>query len=96
MTAITNIGCQALLFTNNYTNIVLTTQNICALGSLNTDSSICVGDRGGPLYRSQTRVVLGIVSSATCGPGIPAVYTQTGSFEPWIRAQTGVPGVSLV
>jgi len=62
---------------------------ICA-GDRGRDS--CNGDSGGPLifpdlFNGQQRFVqFGIVSfgSASCGDGNPGVYTNVGSYVPWI------------
>ncbi|XP_034476256.1 serine protease grass-like [Drosophila innubila] len=72
----------------SFTRKIVPTQ-ICA-GDRGRDS--CNGDSGGPLIfpdlfnGQQCFVQFGIVSfgSASCGDGNPGVYTNVGSYVPWI------------
>lgn len=84
VTAKDRATCQA-----SFTREIVTTQ-ICA-GDRGRDS--CNGDSGGPLkYVAQFNnlpqrfVQFGIVSfgSSTCGDSNPGVYTNVGSYTPWI------------
>ncbi|KAM8712357.1 hypothetical protein ACLKA7_012814 [Drosophila subpalustris] len=83
VTARNRSSCQA-----SFTRKIVPTQ-ICA-GDRGKDS--CNGDSGGPLlyvdvFKGQQRFVqFGIVSfgSRTCGDGNPGVYTNVGSYTPWI------------
>ncbi|KAL7736890.1 hypothetical protein ACLKA6_008770 [Drosophila palustris] len=95
VTARKRSSCQA-----SFTREIVPTQ-ICA-GDRGRDS--CNGDSGGPLvfvdvFKGQQRFVqFGIVSfgSSTCGDGNPGVYTNVGSYTPWIAYKIATNASSSV
>ncbi|CAH1168935.1 unnamed protein product [Phyllotreta striolata] len=59
------------------------TSNLC---TLNTESSSCNGDGGGPLVQNGTVIGLGTWFVQPCGAqGAPNVFTQVASFVDWIN-----------
>ncbi|KAJ6640581.1 Chymotrypsin-2 [Pseudolycoriella hygida] len=92
VTTISNFGCKVALSTyepaKNIELSTSTSQQICVYGTYNSGSSVCNGDKGGPLFRSLSRVVTGILSYGTCTEKIPAIYTSVGYYQAWILAQT--------
>jgi secreted trypsin-like serine protease len=70
--------------------LVNTTSEICAGGSEEGSSGVCVSDSGGPLQcqMSDNRwYQIGIISwSYRCAaPGVPDVFTKVSLFNDWIE-----------
>jgi len=82
--------CSDVYFSKSNEPKVNSTTEICAGGSLDGGSGVCVSDSGGPLQcqlSDNKWYQIGIVSWAyrCAAPGIPDVFTRVTRFYDWIE-----------
>jgi secreted trypsin-like serine protease len=66
---------------------------LCAIDAVNSATSICSGDSGGPLIESSSTgpAEIGVTTQTTtrCSPEYPNTFTATAFIQPWVSEAVG-------
>jgi trypsin len=74
---------------DTYGDVLDDNQMTCTGGSPDGGKDTCVGDSGGPMMLTGTKIQIGIVSwGAGCAEqGTPSINTRVSTYIPWIKEQ---------
>ena len=75
----------------NYPKVAFRTGIMCAVGL--DESSVCMGDSGGPLIDNDSNKLVGITSFGPahgCDFGLAQAFTRVSAYTKWIEKKTGI------